>query len=79
MTGALTGPVSDHLVHVGVRRRARPGLEDVDRELIVQPAGDDLPCHSLEQAALFRIEPPESSMTRLAVGKPSPEPVGFVV
>ena len=35
---ALAGERSDHLVRVHVRARARAGLEDVDRELVVELA-----------------------------------------
>ncbi len=34
----LDGPVGDHLVGVHVARRARAGLKDVDRELVVELA-----------------------------------------
>ncbi len=37
----LRGAVGDDLVGVHVRRRARPGLEHVDGELVVELAGDD--------------------------------------
>ena len=38
----LRGPVGDHLVGVGVGRRARPGLEDVQHEMVVVLAVRDL-------------------------------------
>ena len=39
--GAVAGEVGDDLVGVHVRRGARAGLEDVDRELVVELAGGD--------------------------------------
>ena len=40
--GVVAREVGDHLVGVRVRRGAGPGLEDIDRELVVVLAGGDL-------------------------------------
>src|SRR5512133_697924 len=40
----LAGQRGDHLVRVHVRRGARAGLEDIDRELVVALAGGDTIC-----------------------------------
>ena len=83
LIGELTGPVGDHLVDVRVRRRARPGLEDIDGELIAQAARDDLPCDLLDQAVFLRIQPPEFSIgcraSELDESKPANKRVGHRV
>ena len=49
----------DHLVGVHVRRGARAGLEDVDRELVVELAGRDPVAGGGDPLGLLRVEQPE--------------------
>ena len=58
----LDRPVGDHLVDVHVRLRARAGLPDVQRELGVQVAADDLVRDLTDQVGL-----PSGQPTGLAV------------
>ncbi len=50
------GAVGDHLVGVHIRGGARAGLEDIDRELVVVLAGDDLVCGVDDCTGGLRIE-----------------------
>ena len=55
----------DHLVRVHVRRGARAGLEDVDRELVVElAAGDPVAAAAAIRSALSRVEQPEVGVRR---------------
>ena len=49
----LTGPVGDHFVGVHVRRRARPGLKHIDRELLQPLARCDLARDLLNELTAF--------------------------
>src|SRR5215211_3291284 len=49
----------EHLVGVHVRRRARPRLEDVDRELVVELAGRDPVAGGRDPRRLVAVEEPE--------------------
>ncbi len=55
-----------HLVRVHVRRGARAGLEDVDRELVVRLAGCDPVAGGGDPLGLVGVEQPSSAFTRAA-------------
>src|SRR5690606_10832047 len=58
-TQDLERPVGDHLVRVHVRRGARTALDDVDDELLVQRAAEDLLAGPLDRGAALRVEQPQ--------------------
>jgi hypothetical protein len=60
LPSAMAGEVCDHLVGIHVRRGARAGLEDVDRELrIVQALGDLHRC-AADRVGDRRLQQPEA-------------------
>ena len=90
--GQLVGPTGDDLVGVHVGLRARPGLEDDQRELAVEPAVDDLLGGSLDRVGLVggklaelevrpgraQLEDPQGPDDRPAPGEPAdPDPEVF--
>ena len=54
----LDGPVRQHLVDVHVRLRARPGLPDIERKVLVELAGDRLVGGAHDRVRLPLREPP---------------------
>ena len=64
----------DHLVGVHVRRGAGAGLEDVDRELVVELAGRDPVAGGGDPLRLLRVEQPELGVDARRRGLDPPEP-----
>jgi hypothetical protein len=64
----------DHLVRVHVRARARAGLEDVDRELVVVLAARDRVAGSGDPLRLAGIEQPEPGVHARGGGLDPSEP-----
>jgi len=56
---SVAGQRRDHLVRVHVRRGARPGLEDVDRELVVVLSGGNGVGGGRDLLGDVRVEQPE--------------------
>jgi hypothetical protein len=72
----LAGKRGDHLVRVHVRRGSRAGLEDIDRELVVELAGSD-PVGGLgDSLRLVDVEEPELGIGTGRGGLDPPEPAG---
>ena len=67
----LDRPVGDHLVDVHVARGARAGLEDVDRELVVELALGHLAAgvqHGLDLLVVERVLAAAGELAQVAVG-----------
>src|SRR6185437_3865094 len=64
VVGVDARELRDHLVRVHVRRGARAGLEDVDRELRVVLAGGDLVAGALDRARFGFRQQPELAVDR---------------
>ena len=73
--GAVAGEVGDHLVRVHVRRGARAGLEDVDRELVVVLAGGDRVAGGGDPLGDVGVEQPELGVGPGRRGLDPAEPV----
>ena len=77
----LAGQARDHLVRVHVRARARPGLEDVDRELVVELAGRDAVSGGGDALRLVGVEQPELGVhpggSRLDAAEPARDGTGM--
>ena len=71
---ALAGEVGDHLVGVHVRRGARAGLEDVDRELVVELAGGDAVAGGRDALGVAGVEQSELGVDARRGGLDAPEP-----
>jgi hypothetical protein len=72
---ALAGERRDHLVRVHVRARARAGLEDVDRELVVELAGGDPVAGGGDALGDVGVEQPEVGVRARGGGLDPAEPV----
>ena len=72
----LAGERRDHLVRVHVRRRARAGLEDVDRELVVELARGDAVGGGGDALGLVGVEQPELGVHARGGGLDPAEPAG---
>ena len=72
---ALTGEIRDHLVGVHVRARAGAGLEDVDRELVVELAGGDAVAGGGDALGHLGVEQPEIGIRACGGGLDPAEPV----
>ena len=74
--GWTSSPASarDHLVRVHVRARARAGLEDVDRELVVELAGGDPVAGGGDALGHVRVEQPEVGVHARGGGLDPAEP-----
>src|SRR5262249_12689383 len=70
----VAGERSDHLVRVHVRRRARAGLEDVDRELVVELAVGDARSRVRDPLRLVRVEQSELRVDERRGGLDATEP-----
>ncbi len=70
----LAGERGDHLVRVHVRARARAGLEDVDRELVVVLALGDRIAGGGNPLRLLGIEQPERGVRPSRSGLDPAEP-----
>ena len=57
--GELAAAIRDHLVRVRVRARARAGLENIEREMLVELALDDFLRGLHDERAALGIEQPE--------------------
>ncbi len=70
----IAGERRDHLVRVHVRRCARAGLEDVDRELVVELARSDPVCRRGDPLSLVAVEQPEVGVHPCRRGLDAAEP-----
>ena len=70
----VAGEGGDHLVRVHVRRGARAGLEDVDRELVVELAVGDAVGGGGDALGLVRVEQLELRVHARSGGLDPPEP-----
>ena len=70
----LAGERGDHLVRVHVRRGARAGLEDVDRELVVELAARDPVAGRGDPLGLLGVEQPELGVDARRGGLDPAEP-----
>ena len=70
----VAGERRDDLVRVHVRARPRAGLEDVDRELVVELAGRDAVSRSGDAVCEVAIEQPEVGVHARGGGLDPPEP-----
>ena len=70
----VAGEVRDHLVGVRVRRGARAGLEDVDRELVVVLAGGDRVTGGGDPLRDLRVEQAELRVDPRRGGLDPPQP-----
>jgi hypothetical protein len=72
----VAGERGDHLVRVHVRRRAGAGLEDVDRELVVELACGDSVGGGRDPLGLVRVEQAELGVDAGGSALDPPEPPG---
>ena len=70
----VAGQGGDHLVRVHVRRGAGAGLEDVNRELVVELAGGDTVCCRRDPLRLVRVEEAELCVDSRCSGLDSAQP-----
>ena len=70
----VTGERCDHLVGVHVRARARAGLEDVDRELVVVVAVGDRVAGGGDPLGLLGVQQPELGVRARGGGLDPAEP-----
>src|SRR3954451_10576781 len=70
----LAGERRDDLVRVHVRRRARPGLKDVDRELVVELAVRDAVPRGCDPVGLLPVEEAEVGVHARGSGLDATEP-----
>ena len=70
----VAGEVGDHLIGVHVRGRARAGLEDVDRELVVELTGGDAVSRGGDALSLAGVEQAEFGVDARGGGLDASEP-----